>query len=151
MFSAFLLYKNLIFSLPAKYFMIWNIFVQSWQIWATFNTANDNFVSSKVPFAKLWFEICSYKTLSKMKNVLTKHFPKMQPFTNVLKIGILINFPIFTRKYLCWGLFSITLQAWWPATLLKKRPQHRCFPVNITKSLRIAFLWNTSGSCFWKR
>ena len=31
--------------------------------------------------------------------------------------------------------FLIKLQAW-PATLLKKRLWHRCFPVNIVKSLR---------------
>ena len=35
-----------------------------------------------------------------------------------------------------------------PATLIKKRPPHKCFPVNITKFLRIAVLWNTSGGCF---
>ena len=31
---------------------------------------------------------------------------------------------------------------------IKERLQHRCFPVNIAKFLRTAFLWNTSGSCF---
>ena len=76
---------------------------------------------------------------SDLKNVLTKHFPKMKPIVMFFKIGVIINFLIFTRKYLCWSLFLIKLQDWWPATLLKKRPQHRCFPVNITKCLRIAF------------
>ena len=57
------------------------------------------------------------------------------------KIGLLINFPIFARKYLRWNLLLICLKshAWWPATLLKNRPLQRCFPVNITKCLRIAF------------
>ena len=32
-----------------------------------------------------------------------------------------------------------------PATLLKKRLWHRCFPVNFVKFLRIRFLQNTSG------
>ena len=32
-----------------------------------------------------------------------------------------------------------------PATLLKKRPWHRCFPVNFEKFLRTPFLQNTSG------
>ena len=32
-----------------------------------------------------------------------------------------------------------------PATLLKKRPQHRCFPVNFAKFLRTPFSQNTSG------
>ena len=35
-----------------------------------------------------------------------------------------------------------------PATLLKKRLWHRCFPVNFAKFLRIPFLQNTSGGCF---
>ena len=80
------------------------------------------------------------------------------------KIGVLKNFTMFKGKHLCWSYFLIQLQGWrpaivlkrdfntgallwilqnlvslWPATLLKKRPQHRCFPVNITKCLRIAF------------
>ena len=32
-----------------------------------------------------------------------------------------------------------------PATLLKKRFWHRCFPVNFAKFLRIPFLKDTSG------
>ena len=31
---------------------------------------------------------------------------------------------------------------------IKKRLEHRCFPVNIVKFLRTAFLQNTSGGCF---
>ena len=55
------------------------------------------------------------------------------------KISLLINFPIFTRKYLCCSLFLIKLYAWWSAILLKNRPLHSCFPVNITECLRMAF------------
>ena len=32
---------------------------------------------------------------------------------------------------------------------IKKRLQHRCFPVKFAKFLRLPFLWNTSGSCFY--
>ena len=32
--------------------------------------------------------------------------------------------------------------------LLKKRLQHRCFPVNFEKFLRTTFLYKTSGGCF---
>ena len=35
-----------------------------------------------------------------------------------------------------------------PAALLKKRLQHRCFPVNFEKSLKPLILQNTSGGCF---
>ena len=31
---------------------------------------------------------------------------------------------------------------------IKKKIQHRCFPVNIVKVLRTAFVKNTSGDCF---
>ena len=37
-----------------------------------------------------------------------------------------------------------------PATLLKKRLWHRCFPVNSAKFLRTPFLQNTSGGCFFQ-
>ena len=35
-----------------------------------------------------------------------------------------------------------------PATLLKKRLWHRCFPVNFSKFLREFFSYNASGGCF---
>ena len=34
--------------------------------------------------------------------------------------------------------------------LLKKRPWHRCFPLNFAKFLRTPFLQSTSGGCFCK-
>ena len=45
------------------------------------------------------------------------------------KIGVLKNFEKFTGKHLCQR----------PATLLKKRLWHRCFPVDCTKFLRTPF------------
>ena len=45
----------------------------------------------------------------------------------VFEISVLTNFVIFTGKHLCWSLF------------IKKRLQHICFPVNITKFVRTAF------------
>ena len=103
--------------------MIGNIFVQSWLIWATFHTTGEHFFHQKFPLLS-----------SDLKNVLTKDFP-MQPFANVLQIRCYCKFPDNHKKYLCWSLFLIyvlkKLQGWWPATLLKKRPQHRCFPVNM--------------------
>ena len=67
----------------------------------------------------------------------------MQPFANVLQIRCYCKFPDNHNKYLCWSLFLIhvliKLRDWWPATLLKKRPQHRCFPVNVLKCLKKTF------------
>ena len=48
--------------------------------------------------------------------------------------GVLRNFAKFTGK------FEFRLS---PATLLKKRLWHRCFPVNFAKFLRTSFLQNT--------
>ena len=56
---------------------------------------------------------------------------------------VLKNFVILTGKYLYWSLFWTKLQAWRPATFLKNRHQHRCFPVNTAKFLRTPILKKT--------
>ena len=48
------------------------------------------------------------------------------------KTDALKNLAIFTGKHLCWRFFLINS--------IKKRLQHRCFPVNIAECLSIAFL-----------
>ena len=40
---------------------------------------------------------------------------------------VLINVRIFAEKHLCWSLFLINLQAWRPATLLKRDPNTGIF------------------------
>ena len=57
------------------------------------------------------------------------------------RIGVLKNIAIFTGKHLCWSLLL-------KKSILKKRLQHRSFPVNIAKFLRTPFLQNTSGWLF---
>ena len=56
-----------------------------------------------------------------------------------VKRGVLRNFTNFTGKH-------VSLR---PATLLKKRPWRRCFPVNFAKFLRTFFLrehvWTTAS------
>ena len=54
---------------------------------------------------------------------------------------VLKNFAIFTGKHLC--LFLRKLQTSRPATFFKKR----CFPVNVAKFLRIAFLFSGGYFC----
>ena len=78
------------------------------------------------------------------------------------KKGVLRNFTKFTVKHLCQslffnkvaglrqGLFFNKVAGLRPATVLKKRLRHRCFPVNFVKFLRTPFLNNTSGGYFWK-
>ena len=84
---------------------------------------------------------CKSVPLKKLKSSCLQMF---------FKIGCIKNFAIFTGKHLCWGLFLIKLQALRPTTLLKKdsnnfikkRLQHRRFPVNIAKFSRIPILKN---------
>ena len=47
------------------------------------------------------------------------------------KIDALKNLAIFTGKHLCWRFFLINF--------IKKRLQHKCFPVNIAECLSTAF------------
>ena len=54
--------------------------------------------------------------------------------------GVLRNFTKFTEKHLCQSLFFNKVAALRPATLLKKRLWHSCFPVNFVKFLRTPFL-----------
>ena len=55
------------------------------------------------------------------------------------KKGVLNNFAKFTRKHLCWILFFNKVTVLRPATVLKKRLQYRCFPVNFGKFSRTTF------------
>ena len=55
-----------------------------------------------------------------------------------VKKGFLRNFAEFTGKHLCQSLFFTQVAAQ-PATLLKKRLWHRCFPENFAKFLRTPF------------
>ena len=55
------------------------------------------------------------------------------------KKGVLRNFVKFTGKHLCQSLFFNKVAGLRPTTLLKKRPWHRCLPVNFAKFLRTPF------------
>ena len=70
------------------------------------------------------------------------------------KIGVLnffVVFAIFTRKHSCRSFFLMKLLACLRVSSMKMRHQHMYFPVNIAKSLRTAFLQNTSGDCFCRK
>ena len=62
-----------------------------------------------------------------------------------MKKYVLKNSSKFTGKQLCQSLFFNKVAGLRPATLLKKRLSHRCFPVNCPKFLRTRFLQNTAG------
>ena len=62
-----------------------------------------------------------------------------------IKKGVSENFAKSTGKHLCQVLFFNKVSGVRPATLLKKRLWHGCFPVNFAKFSRTPFLQNTSG------
>ena len=55
------------------------------------------------------------------------------------------NFTKFTEKHRCHSLFFNKVADLRPATLLKKRLWHRCFPEKFAKFLRTPFIRNTTG------
>ena len=55
------------------------------------------------------------------------------------KKGALRNFTKYSGKHLCQSLFFNKVLDLRPATLLKKRLWHRCFPANFVKFLRTPF------------
>ena len=63
------------------------------------------------------------------------------------EIDVLKNFTTFTETYMCLSFFFNKVAGLRPATLLKKKLWHRCFPVNFVKFLRTRFLQNIS----WRR
>ena len=58
------------------------------------------------------------------------------------KIGVLINFTKFTGKHLCWSLFLSKSPGLEAFNFIKKRLQHRCFPVNFVKFIKTPILKN---------
>ena len=63
------------------------------------------------------------------------HFRNSHRKCSVKKVFLKI-FAKFTGKHLCQSLFLNKIAGLRPATLLKKRPWHRCFPVSFAKFLR---------------
>ena len=55
------------------------------------------------------------------------------------KKGVLRNFAKFTGKHLCQILFVNEVAGLRPASLLKERLWHRCFPVDFVRFLRTPF------------
>ena len=73
---------------------------------------------------------------------LTKFWKSILNKRCSIKKTFLKNFAIFTGKRLCRSLFfnqNVGLQAY---NFIKKRLQHRCFPDNAVKFLRITILKN---------
>ena len=63
---------------------------------------------------------------------------------------VLRNITKFTGKHLCQSHFLNTVTGLRPATLLKERLWHRCFPVIFYEIAKKPFLQNTSGRLLLK-
>ena len=88
------------------------------------------FLTKTTPYSILDFRPCSeYSSI--FRNCRPEVFCKK---------GVLSNFAKFTGKHLCYSLFFHKVAGLRPATLLKKRLRHRCFPLNFAKLLRTPFL-----------
>ena len=57
-------------------------------------------------------------------------------------IGTLKNLANYTEKQLCQSLFFNKVTGSMDVTLLKKKLQHSCFPVNIAKFLKTTLLFS---------
>ena len=77
-------------------------------------------------------------SISHVKRQIFQEHRSSRPKMLCKKCG-LGNFAKFTGKHLCQSLFFNKV-AGRPATLLKKRLWHRCFPVKFAKFLRTTFL-----------
>ena len=62
--------------------------------------------------------------------------------------GVLRNLSKFIGKHLCQVLFYNKVAGLEPATLLKMRLWHRCFPMNFAKCLRTPFHRTPLNDCF---
>ena len=58
------------------------------------------------------------------------------------KTGVLKNFTIFTEKTLVLESLFNKVTGLKACTFIKKRLQHRCFPMNHARFSKTAFLWN---------
>ena len=72
----------------------------------------------------------------KLCDKITKRRSRREVFC---KKGVLENFTKFTGKHLCWSLFFNKVAGLRPESILKKRLQHRCFPLNLVKFLKNSF------------
>ena len=61
----------------------------------------------------------------------------------VYKIGVFKNFAKFPGKRLCWNLFFNKVVGLKACNFIKKRLQHRSFPMNFAKFSRTLFFHRT--------
>ena len=114
-----------------------NVFNQNKQVWTFMTTLHKKWsfplrISSvNVTKSKLSHQVINLWSLLKDRSSHPEVFYQK---------GILKSFAKFTGKNLCESLFFNNVASLKPATLLKKRFWHMCFPLNFGKFLRTYFL-----------
>ena len=120
-------------------------------IWYFYFFWNSNWKEIARPWEKAKKETLKTKTNRRRKWIDWNNFNSYTPqsFQNMMsrssrpevfcKKGDLRNFTKFTENHLCQSLFFNKVAGVRPATLLKNRLWHRCFPVNFVKFLRTPF------------
>ena len=103
--------------------------IELWSTWIVFKPTENLFRSSLCTFSLVEIVFCEDTSFKK------------QPPKVFCQKGVLRNFKKFTGKHLCQSLFFSKVVSLRPATLLKKRLWHRCFPVNFLKFLREHLWW----------
>ena len=130
------------------------LFLHIWTLQATLVSSNSSsirrvtFLAERLIFSKVTL-ISGQTSLS---TLITRFFDKFFRSSHQrcsMKKGVLKIFTKFRGKHLCQSLFFNKAAGLGPATLLKKRLWHTCFPANFVKFLRTPFLQSTSGGCFW--
>ena len=88
---------------------------------------------------KICLKLFSLQKIDKNKSFIKKQMPQ-----GFCKNGVLKKFHKIHLKTLVLESLFNRVSGLWPATLLKKRLQHKCFQVNFVKFWRTPFLQNTS-------
>ena len=85
-------------------------------------------------------------TLAARAYFILRSSAKVFCIKNVLK-----NFAYSTGKHLRWNLLLLKLHCRFCrfCNFIKKRLQHRCFPMEFVNLLRTSILYNISNGCFW--
>ena len=114
-------------------------FLDGWETLLEENKINLNgllsILNSTIPLIQFMMEYS--KDAIPFLDILIKR--KSSPPEVFCKKGVLRNFAKFIGKHLCQSLFFKNVAGLRLATLLKKRLQHRCFPVNFVKFLKTPF------------
>ena len=111
-----------------NYFFIFSSIINQW---SKAKKKNPNTLESLRHNRKKIYETAKYNHICNFRSSRPEMFCRK---------GVPRSFAKFTEKHLCQSLFCNKVASLRPATLLKKRLWHRCFPVNFAKFLRTPFL-----------